>query len=337
VGMQSRITASEMTLNPGDRLDGDRYKIERVLGCGRFAITYLAIDGQNQNRVAIKTLNDSAKVHPDLSKLCQIFRDEAMQLRACNHPHVMKVDRLFEEDGAPCVVMEHIAGADLEELGRLSVDEAMRYVRQIGSALDYIHGRGFIHRDVRPANIRLRAGEPAAVLIDFGSALNFSDELSATQTAGHTNGCAAPEAHTSKGDRGSHTDIYSLGATLYTLLEGKAPPDALERNPKGKNVQLTFSGQYAAKICRLIEKAMKLNPADRPKSAAEWLQPFSQEAKKLSSLNVKDWNWQTIAAVITAIGGLLAGFGAMGWFKNEPPTVPSPAASPIQSPAESTK
>jgi len=335
--MQSRITASEMTLNPGDRLDGDRYKIERVLGCGRFAITYLAIDGQNQNRVAIKTLNDSAKVHPDLSKLCQIFRDEAMQLRACNHPHVMKVDRLFEEDGAPCVVMEHIAGADLEELGRLSVDEAMRYVRQIGSALDYIHGRGFIHRDVRPANIRLRAGEPAAVLIDFGSALNFSDELSATQTAGHTNGCAAPEAHTSKGDRGSHTDIYSLGATLYTLLEGKAPPDALERNPKGKNVQLTFSGQYAAKICRLIEKAMKLNPADRPKSAAEWLQPFSQEAKKLSSLNVKDWNWQTIAAVITAIGGLLAGFGAMGWFKNEPPTVPSPAASPIQSPAESTK
>jgi serine/threonine protein kinase len=336
--MQSRTTASEMTLNPGDRLDGDRYKIERVLGCGRFAITYLAIDGQNQTRVAIKTLNDSAKVHPDLGKLCQIFRDEAMQLRACNHPHVMKVDRLFEEDGAPCVVMEHIAGVDLEELGRLSVDEAMRYVRQIGSALDYIHGRGFIHRDVRPANIRLRAGEPAAVLIDFGSALNFSDELSTTQTAGHTNGCAAPEAYTSKGDRGSYTDIYSLGATLYTLLEGKAPPDALERHPKGKNVQLTFSGQYDAKICRLIEKAMALKPADRPKSAAEWLQPFSQEAKKPSSFSLKGWNWQTIAAVIAAIGGLLAGIGAMaGWFKNEPPTPSSPAASPIQSPAKLTK
>ncbi len=326
-----------MTLNPGDRLDGDRYKIERVLGCGRFAITYLAIDSQNQTRVAIKTLNDSAKVHPDLDKLCQIFRDEAMQLRACNHPHVMKVDRLFEEDGAPCVVMEHIAGADLEELGRLSVDEARLYVRQIGSALDYIHGRGFIHRDVRPANIRLRAGEPAAVLIDFGSALNFSDELSATQTAGHTNGCAAPEAYTSKGDRGSYTDIYSLGATLYTLLEGKAPPDALERHPKGKNVQLTFSGQYDAKICRLIEKAMALKPADRPKSAAEWLQPFSQEAKKQSSFSLKGWNWQTIATVIAAVGTLLAGFGAMGWFKNEPPTPSSPAASPTQSPAKSTK
>ncbi|MBD2636296.1 serine/threonine protein kinase [Limnothrix sp. FACHB-881] len=333
-----------MTLNPGDRLDGDRYEIERVLGCGRFAITYLAIDGQNQNRVAIKTLNDSAKVHPDLSKLCQIFRDEAMQLRACNHPHVMKVDRLFEEDGAPCVVMEHIAGADLEELGRLSVDEAMRYVRQIGSALDYIHGRGFIHRDVRPANIRLRAGEPAAVLIDFGSALNFSDELSATQTASHAGGCAAPEAGKSKGDRGSYTDIYSLGATLYTLLEGKAPPDALERHPKGKNVQLTFSGQYDAKICRLIEKAMALKPTDRPKSAADWLEPFSQKAKTPLLLDFKSWNWLTISAVIgvvtaviTAIGTLLGGFGAMGWFKNEPPTVPSPAASPIQSPAKSTK
>jgi len=334
--MQSRTTASEMTLNPGDRLDGDRYKIERVLGCGRFAITYLAIDGQNQNRVAIKTLNDSAKVHPDLGKLCQIFRDEAMQLRACNHPHVMKVDRLFEEDGAPCVVMEHIAGADLQELGRLSVDEAMRYIRQIGSALDYIHGRGFIHRDVRPANIRLRAGEPAAVLIDFGSALNFSDELSATETASHAGGCAAPEAYTSKGDRGSYTDIYSLGATLYTLLEGKAPPDALERQLKG--VAISFSGQYDAKICRLIEKAMKLNPADRPKSAADWLQPFPQEAKKQSSLSLKGWNWQTIAAVIAAVGGLLAGIGAMaGWFKNEPPTPSSPAASPIQSPVKSTK
>ncbi|OCQ96469.1 hypothetical protein AMR42_09160 [Limnothrix sp. PR1529] len=326
-----------MTLNPGDRLDGDRYEIERVLGCGRFAITYLAIDGQNQNRVAIKTLNDSAQVHPDLSKLCQIFRDEAMQLRACDHLHVMKVDRLFEEDGAPCVVMEHIAGADLQELGRLSVDEAMRYVRQIGSALDYIHGRGFIHRDVRPANIRLKVGEPAtAVLIDFGSALNFSDELSATQTANHTNGCAAPEAYTSKGDRGSYTDIYSLGATLYTLLEGKAPPAALERQLNG--VAISFSGQYDAKICRLIEKAMALKPTDRPKSAAEWLQPFPQEAKKPSSLSLKGWNWQTIAAVIAAVGGLLAGIGAMaGWFKNEPPTPSSPAASPIQSPAKSTK
>jgi serine/threonine protein kinase len=335
--MQSRTTASEMTLNPGDRLDGDRYKIERVLGCGRFAITYLAIDGKKQNRVAIKTLNDSAKVHPDLGKLRQTFRDEAMQLKAIDHPHVVKVERLFEEDGAPCVVMEHIAGADLQELGRLSVAEAMRYIRQVGSALDYIHGRGLIHRDVRPANIRLRAGEPAAVLIDFGSALNFSDELSATQTASHTNGCAAPEAYTSRGDRGSYTDIYSLGATLYTILEGKAPPDALERHPKGKNVPLTFSGQYDAKIRRLIEKAMALNPADRPKSAAEWLQSFSQEPKKLPSLSVKDWNWQTIAAVIAAVGSLLAGFGAIGWLKNEPPTPPSPAASPIQSPAQSTQ
>jgi serine/threonine protein kinase len=333
--MQSRTTASEMTLNPGDRLDGDRYEIERVLGCGRFAITYLAIDHRNNQPVAIKTLNDSAKVHSDRDKLCQIFRDEAMQLKACNHPNIVKVDRLFEADGAPCVVMEYVAGADLHELGRLSVDEAMRYVRQIGSALDYIHSKKLLHRDVRPANIRLRAGRSEAVLIDFGSALNFSDELSATQTASHTNGCAAPEAYISKGDRDSYTDIYSLGATLYTLLEGKAPPDALERQLKG--VAISFSGQYDAKIYRLIEKAMALKPADRPRSAAEWLQPFPQEAKKQSSWSFKSWNWQNIAAFIAAVGALLAGFGAMGWFKNELPASPSPTASPIQPPAKSTK
>jgi serine/threonine protein kinase len=336
--MQSRTTASEMTLNPGDRLDGDRYEIEEVLGCGRFAITYSALDDHNSNqRVAIKTLNDSAKVHPDRDKFCQIFRDEAMQLKACDHPHIVKVDRLFEEDGAPCVVMEHIAGADLHKYKSepLSVDEAMRYVRQIGSALDYIHSKKLLHRDVRPANIRLRAGRSEAVLIDFGSALNFSDELSATQTASHTNGCAAPEAYISKGDRGSYTDIYSLGATLYTLLEEKAPPDALDR--KLKFVAIPFSGEYDAKICQLIEKAMALQPADRPRSAAEWLQPFPQEAKKQSSWSLKGWNWQNIAAFIAAVGALLAGFGAMGWFKNEPPTAPSPTASPIQSPAKSTK
>ncbi len=326
-----------MTLNPGDRLDGDRYEIERVLGCGRFAITYLAIDLRRSNQpVAIKTLNDSAKLLPNFAKLRQSFIDEAMELGKLDHPHVVKVkDLLDEANGAPCLVMEHIAGSDLHELGRLPVDDAMRYVRQIGSALDYIHSKKLLHRDVRPANIRLRAGRSEAVLIDFGSALNFSDELSRTQTASHTNGCAAPEAYISKGDRDSYTDIYSLGATLYTLLEGKAPPDALERQLKG--VAISFSGQYDAKIYRLIEKAMALKPADRPRSAAEWLQQFPQEAKKQSSWSFKSWNWPTIATVIAAIGTLLAGFGAMGWFKNEPPTPPSPTASPIQSPAKSTK
>lgn len=320
-----------MTWEAEERVDEGRYTIERVLGMGRFAVTYLAIDHESGDRVAIKTLNDSAKVRSDLAKVRQVFWDEAMQLKGCDHPHVVKVDRLFEADGAPCVVMEYVAGSDLQELGRLSVEDALSYVQQIGSALDYIHAKGFIHRDVRPANIRVRAGQKAAVLLDFGSALAFADELSTTQTASHASGFAAPEAYASKGDRGPQTDIYSLGATLYFLLEGKAPPDAPTRHDRG--LALTFSGRYDPALTALIERAMAWKVADRPRSAAAWLN--LAQPKPVPNGGDRRWTWEKIAGIagiVVAVGTLLSGLGAIAPYIKIPLPVASPSPSASSSP-----
>lgn len=328
-----------MTLKQGDGVDRGRYAIARVLGCGRFAITYLATDGRTAETVALKTLNDEARIRPDYDKLRQVFRDEAMLLKGCEHSHVVKVERLFEEDGAPWIVMEYVAGADLKEVGRLSVEEARCYVGQIGGALAYLHGRGIVHRDVRPANIRLRAGKAEAVLIDFGSALNFEDELSASETAGHADGCAAPEAHISKGRRGPHTDLYSLGATFYTLLEGRMPPDALAQ--QFRHEKLSFSGQYDGVLARAIESAMALDPMDRPRSVMGWLQSWGAVSLEPGPDSGRDWGktvMQIASAVgvaMVAIGTLLGGIGAMsGWLKgdSEPATPPAVIPTPTTSP-----
>ena len=129
-----------MAWDRGKRLDGDRYEIEAVLGCGRFAITYKAWDlKRGRQPVAIKTLNDETRALAarDLQKyrkICQTVRDEAMQLKGCDHPNVVTVERLFEEEEVPWVVMEFVAGEDLSQCGHgVSVAEARIFVQQIGA------------------------------------------------------------------------------------------------------------------------------------------------------------------------------------------------------------
>lgn len=315
---------------------GDRYTIREVMGRGRWSITYRADDRHGQS-VVIKAANDEAIASSDFDRLQQVFVREAFKLAKCQHPHIVEAEEPFKADGIWCIPMEYIAGATLARRDRqvLPEAEALKYVRQIGEALQVVHEHKLLHRDVTPANImlRIRNGESEAVLIDFGLARGFYTDLTQTRTEEITPGFTPLELYSRDAERGAYTDIYSLGATLYELLTGKMPPNAQDR--KLSNVPLVFPDSISKSIKQAIKWAMELDGKDRPQSVQEWLDtlgraiasPISPTPNSLgSSTPQRQWEtWQVVIAGIAAIGTLLAGIAAI-----MPLLKPSPLPSPTQ-------
>ncbi|MDJ0736154.1 MAG: serine/threonine-protein kinase [Nostocaceae cyanobacterium] len=268
-----------MVWNPGQRLFGGRYTIERKLGEGGIGITYLAKNQKGEQRV-IKTLKEEILTHPmwrtHREKLKQDFRDEAVRLAVCRHPHIVQVENIFTEENMPCIVMEYIEGENLgkhvKEMGELSEAEALLYIKQVGEALTVIHCKGLLHRDVKPRNIMLRAGKPEAVLIDFGIAREFIPNLVQRHTVYRTPGFAPPEQYQAEAARGEYIDVYGLAATLYTLLTGIVPTTAEDRR---RNIVLKpakhFNPQISDRVNQAIMRGMELEPENRPQSVQEWL------------------------------------------------------------------
>lgn len=268
-----------MVWKPGQPLFGGRYIIESKLGEGGIGITYLARNQQNELRV-IKTLKEEIlnhqvwKQHRD--KLRQDFRDEAVRLAVCRHPHVVEVETIFDEGRFPCMVMEYVEGEDLgKRLARmrlLSEAEALLYIRQIGDALRVIHNKGLLHRDLKPRNIMLRSGKSEAVLIDFGIARDFIPNVVQEHTVYRTPGFAPPEQYDLVAPRGEFIDIYALAATLYNLLTGVVPTNAEDRR---NNIPLQpprhFNPNISDRVNQAIMQAMDLQANYRPQSVQEWL------------------------------------------------------------------
>lgn len=270
-----------MAWQRGQSLSG-RYIIEKKLGEGGIGVTYLAKNQRSELRV-IKTLRedilDNPGWKPYLNKIRQDFRDEAVRLSVCLHPHIVKINTIFEEDNLPCIAMEYIEGADLSKylrrMGILSEAEALLYIQQIGNALKVIHRRGLLHRDIKPSNIIIRQSKPEAVLIDFGIAREFIPNEVQKHTIYHTPGFAPPEQYQTEALRGEFIDVYALAATLYTLLTGVTPPSAEDR---GKNTLLkppqNLNPHISDKTNQAIMRGMALNAYYRPQSIQEWLGLF---------------------------------------------------------------
>ncbi|MFN5592761.1 MAG: GUN4 domain-containing protein, partial [Aphanizomenon sp.] len=142
------------------------------------------------------------------------------------------------------VVMEYIDGVDLHKYvqnkGQLSETEALLYINQISQALEYIHAKGSLHRDVKPENILLRQNEQnqqEAVLIDFGSTRSIANT---SMTKSFTDGYAPIEQYRDKGNFGDHTDVYSLAATLYYLLTADGLKQDSKSTPAPANERQQF-------------------------------------------------------------------------------------------------
>ncbi len=274
----------------GQKLYGDRYIIERELGKGGFGITYLAKNKKGK-LVVIKTLKDEVLADPNQSqfgdKYQHNFRDEALRLALCRHPHIVQIENAFYEGYLPCIVMEYVEGEDLWNLvkrrGMLSEALALLYIRQIGSALAAMHEKGLLHRDVKPRNIIVRAGKQEAVLIDFGVAREFIPDVTVTHTLAGSNGFAPIEQYAEKARRGECSDIYALAGTLYYLLTAEVPVPAPARAARiALNPPQQFNPQISDRVSQAILKGMAFESADRPQSVQEWLQLLQPERIELT-------------------------------------------------------
>ncbi|MBO3459753.1 MAG: serine/threonine protein kinase [Aetokthonos hydrillicola CCALA 1050] len=260
----------------GFQLHNGKYTVERDIAQGGFGITYLARANSNE-RVVIKTLNERVQQRPDFAKFQQDFVNEALRLAKCNHPNIVKVCEVFQQGQLWCMVMQYIEGEHLADRvlnqGVLSEPEALGYIRQIGEALTVVHQNGLLHRDVKPANIILRSNPQQAVLIDFGIAREFTQNLTLLHTANLSH-CFAPiEQYQSVAKRGAYTDVYALAATLYFVLTKRLPEPAINRANGTLLVEpQKINPSISDRVNRAILKGMEIEPQDRPQLMQEWLE-----------------------------------------------------------------
>ncbi|MGA9382363.1 MAG: serine/threonine-protein kinase [Phormidium sp.] len=315
----------------GKNLHGNRYIIESKLGVGGFGITYLAKNRKGEF-VVIKTLKDEVMTNPDFAdfreKYQHNFRDEALRIALCRHPHIVQIDNAFNDESLPCIAMEYVAGEDLwkrvKNRGCLSEAEALRYIRQIGEALTVVHDKGLLHRDLKPHNIMVRSHVSEAVLIDFGIAREFIPNLTQTHTWAGTPGFTPLEQYDEQERRGEFTDVYALAATLYSLLTAKTPPPSPNRMVRDS---LVIPNNVSDLVRNGILEGMKLQAEKRPQSVTEWLRLFESDSDDLSTDKGVDYqnlrkllkagNWREADQETARVMLKVAGREKEGWLDVE--------------------
>ncbi len=281
---------SRDVLPPGTMLDG-KYRINHVIGAGGFGITYQARDLGLDLAVAVKeyypaqfgmrdgtlTVRPASDRDRDLfDRLRESFLREARTLAQLRHPCIVRVLSVFEGHGTAYMIMEFESGkslkAWLDELGRSPTqDELDRLTMPLLDALALMHEANFLHRDIAPDNIIVRAdGSP--VLLDFGAARRVMAELSGALTGIVKQGYSPQEQYANDPRaQGPWSDIYALGATLYRCVTGAAPAEATLRmldDPIQPASNLA-SGGYRPGFLEAIDKCLAVRPKERPQSINE--------------------------------------------------------------------
>ena len=280
----------DSTLKAGSLLKHCEYRIVRVLGQGGFGITYEAVQVALNRKVAVKEffMKDCCERDEQTSRvtvgtgsqreLVEKFRGkfirEAQMIAAMEHPHIVRIHDVFEENDTAYYVMENLPGGSLSDKvkknGPFDEARAEKYIRQVSSALSYIHAQKTVHLDVKPSNILLnKNGE--AVLIDFGISKHY--DTAGEQTSSTPVGISKGYAPLEQGRDGDvsqftpATDIYALGATLYYLVTGQVPPEASIVLTDG----LVQPFGVSDRIWTVVDSSMQPRYKDRPQSIAEFL------------------------------------------------------------------
>jgi hypothetical protein len=208
--------ATQTELPPGSSV-GERYEVVCPISSGAMGAVYEARDAETGSEVALKRLLDT--------RHAARFEIEARLLSALHHPRVVEVVDYFQDDSGQYLVMDLVRGTDLGRLLNergapgLPLEEAVDYSRQACEALQYVHEQHIVHRDVKPQNMIL--GEEGIVLVDFGVARELGEEDDGTVGIG-TPRFMAPEIFAG-GSVSPRSDVFSLAATLWTLIVGKPP------------------------------------------------------------------------------------------------------------------
>jgi eukaryotic-like serine/threonine-protein kinase len=261
-----------------------KYRVERVLGQGGMGVVVVARHLQLGERVAIKFPLARLSARDDVVVRWVREGRAAMRIRSQHVARVYDVGTL--ENGEPYLVMEYLVGRDLAavlaEQGPLAVEEAVEHVLQATEALAEAHAQGIIHRDLKPSNLFLTRGadsSPVIKVLDFGAAktTTFGAETPLTAPTGvvGTPLFMAPEQMRSQGPIDARADIWSLGATLYTLLTGKPPFSAgslveiHEHILRGAPCLSASRPDAPAALEAIVLRCMQTEPGERYASVAE--------------------------------------------------------------------
>ena len=329
---------------PGTLLH-DRYIIGRVLGFGGFGVTYIGWDGRLEQKVAIKeylpsefstrmpgettvtVFNGDKKEQFDDGM--EKFVDEAKRLaKFKNESGIVKIFDSFGENETAYIIMEYLDGETLtERLARehtIPEDEAVEMLWPVMQSLQVVHNEGILHRDIAPDNIFLTT-DGEVKLIDFGASRYATTSHSRSLTVIIKPGYSPEEQYRSRGDQGPHTDVYALAATLYKMITGKTPPDAMERRAsiESKKKELLVPPHKIDKSISLnrenaILNAMNVRIEDRTPDVQSFMEelnadpPVKRRYGKIKKIDMYTWPlWlkiliPSLLAVLLVFGALLA-------------------------------
>ena len=287
-------------LSIGTLLQGGKYRIERVLGQGGFGITYLAVQSLLERKVCIKEFfykeyceRDEETSHVTLGtqsnqelveRFLNKFLKEARTISQLEHANIIHIHDIFKENNTAYYVMDYIEGESLSDKvrkgGPLAESSSIDYIKQVASALGFVHKRSINHLDVKPANVMVRSSDNRAVLIDFGLSKQYDSQGGQTSTTpvGISHGYAPMEQYNSGGVStfSPQTDIYSLGATLYKLVTGSTPPQASDVLNDGLP---EIPAHLSRSVKEAITSAMQVRKKDRPADIESFLSLLNTEIK----------------------------------------------------------
>lgn len=293
-----------MNLPNGHLLQNGKYQLTHIVGQGGFGITYKGVwftevkgplgTIKTEVPICVKEYffkdycyrdpeSYAVRVHSETGRvLFDKFKEklikEAKILSEVHHPHIVNVLEVFEENDTAYIAMEYISGNSLKYMmdkeGVLPEAKVLRYVHQIGEALQFVHEKNILHLDIKPSNILIDQNGKAR-LIDFGVSKRYDIEQQETSTTMLTlsKGFASIEQYDNEGTQSFSPcpDVYSLGATMYNLLTGKIPTESILRATRPLPSPRELNPAISAKTEAAIIKAMQIIPADRFQSVSEML------------------------------------------------------------------
>lgn len=257
-------------------------KLVQQIGLGKHCQVWEAVDAKSRTQVAVKVIVPDMATDAGQRKLLE---HELKVAKSLDHPTVIKIDRLSEEGGLPHLVMEYFPAANLKKQIAAGVEplvpKLQRIVTETALALDHMHSRGWVHRDVKPDNV-LAAADGQVKLIDLAiaaKASGFLGKLLGSKTLAQ----GSPSYMSPEQIRGealdARSDIYSFGCVIFELISGRPPYTGADTNDLlNKHVSATvpavdaFNKNATTACAKFLRQMLAKKPAERPASMKEVLQ-----------------------------------------------------------------
>jgi hypothetical protein len=337
-------------LKPGTKLMHGQYTIESFLNAGGFGITYLAKDSLDR-KIVIKECFPGAfcrrsryivqarsRAHQnELKSIVRLFVQEARSLSKLDHPNIVGVHQVFEDNDTAYMALDFVEGRDLLDTiedpnDNLTPTQIKVILKEVLSAVGFIHEQGILHRDISPDNILInKSFHP--ILIDFGAAREEATKQSRVLSALRVvkDGYSPQEFYIAGSAQSPSSDLYALSASFYHLINNEVPPNSQARLAAiasgDPDPYVKLAGRfpdYDDNFLAALDKALAVLPKDRIQSADEWLQIIDGKQGVVTPINLAAESATAAATAETteksklplllgsaAVVAILAGVGVM--------------------------